>query len=365
MNKTLKAVGAGVFAAVYLAMAAAAWLRPADESSDAERRLLAQMPTLTAESLLDTSFMADFESYTLDQFPLRDAFRRLKATVHYGLLRQQDNNGIYIAGGYAAEQCYPLDEQSLQHALRRFEKIYELYLKDAGCEIFTAVVPDKGYYLSDASGHLTMDYAALFAQVQAQMPWASYVDLTQCLTEASYYRTDTHWRQECLLPVAQQLSEAMGVDGPDAQSFRLTTLERPFYGVYCGQAALPLQPDTMCLLESALLEECTVYNYTDGTTGAVYDRTRLDAKDLYEVYLSGAQSLLRIENPNAQTDRELIVFRDSFASALVPLLMQDYAAVTLVDIRYIMPERLGTLLDFTNTQVLFLHSTLVLNKNLI
>ena len=91
--------------------------------------------------------------------------------------------------------------------------------------------------------------------------------------------------------------------------------------------------------------------------------TKLDSKDLYDVYLSGARSLLTIENPNVATNRELIVFRDSFGSSMVPLLVNDYARVTLVDLRYIRSDYLGKFLDFHGQDVLFLYSTLLLNNS--
>jgi hypothetical protein len=165
--------------------------------------------------------------------------------------------------------------------------------------------------------------------------------------------------------VAQRLAEALGVTAPQLEDYTQTALERPFYGVYYGQAALPMEPEIMYVLENELLAGCTVYNHETGKETPIYDPDKLDAKDPYEVFLSGAQSLLTVTNPNAKTDRELMVFRDSFASSLVPLLLQDYASVTLVDIRYISPELLGRFLDFHGQDVLFLYSTLVLNKKLI
>ena len=80
------------------------------------------------------------------------------------------------------------------------------------------------------------------------------------------------------------------------------------------------------------------------------------------MYLSGPQSLLRIENPNAATDRELILFRDSFGSSLAPLLVSDYKTVTLVDIRYLSSQMLSRYLEFKGQDVLFLYSTSVLNS---
>ena len=115
-------------------------------------------------------------------------------------------------------------------------------------------------------------------------------------------------------------------------------------------------------MESPLLKDCQVYNFENGKYAPVYDMEKVSGKDLYDVYLSGAQSLLRIENPNAASEKELIVFRDSFGSSLVPLLVQDYKTVTLVDIRYLDSRMLGRFLDFNGQDVLFLYSTLVLNS---
>ena len=55
--------------------------KPDDAVSVSERRKLAQKPELTLSSVLRGEFMTKFETYTLDQFPLRDSFRRLKAAV--------------------------------------------------------------------------------------------------------------------------------------------------------------------------------------------------------------------------------------------------------------------------------------------
>ena len=124
-----------------------------------------------------------------------------------------------------------------------------------------------------------------------------------------------------------------------------------------------MEPETMYLLESDLLDGCAVYDYESGKTGSVYDMTKLDSRDLYDVFLSGSRSLLTVENPAAETDRELIVFRDSFGSAMVPLLVQGYARVTLVDVRYIQIDLLDRFVEFQGQDVLFLYSTLVLNNS--
>lgn len=343
-------------------LALSAWLLPARDISEAERRPLAQRPAFHLQALGSGKFMEEFESYTVDQFPLREAFRGLKARFHYQVLRQKDNNGIYLARGYAVKQEYPLNEESVDHFLERMNHLYEKYL--TGCSVTMAIVPDKGYYLAEVSDQLYLNYPALKTQIAQGMPWAQQVDLTEQLSYGDYYRTDTHWRQENLIPAAGELAKALGVTPPKEGEYTITTLPRPFYGVYYGQAALPMASESLNLLENELLSNCTVYDHETGKTMGIYDLEKGETgRDPYDVFLSGAKGLLTIENPGASGDRELIVFRDSFGSSMVPLLVGDYRKVTLIDVRYIRIDVLDRFVEFKDQDVLMLYSTLVLNQS--
>ena len=348
-------------AALWAVLTAFAWFGPREDLSEAERRPLAQMPELSGKTLLSGSFMEDFEDFTLDQFPLRDGFRTLKALFHSHILGQKDNNGIYIEDGYAVKQEYPLKEDSLMHAADRFNWVCEKYLTDS--DVYFAIVPDKGQYLAENSGHLTLDYAEMSGFFRKNLPFATHIDLLDSLNYEDFYRTDTHWRQENLFEAAKNICACLNVTAPSREDYTQTAIDRPFYGVYYGQAALPMEPETLYILESQLLKDCAVYDHESGQTGAIYDRTKLDSKDLYDIFLSGSRSLLTIVNPGAKTDRELIVFRDSFGSAMIPLILTDYAKVTVVDIRYLHPALLERYIEFTGQDVLFLYSTLVLNNS--
>ena len=81
------------------------------------------------------------------------------------------------------------------------------------------------------------------------------------------------------------------------------------------------------------------------------------------LFLSGAAALLTIENPAGEPGKELIVFRDSYGSSLIPLLVKDYAKVTVIDTRYVAPVLLEKLVEFKGQDVLMLYSTLLLNSS--
>lgn len=355
-------VSAAVIAALWLVLAAFAWFGPRQDISEAERRKLQQMPELTAQNISSGLFMSKFETFTQDQFPLRDGFRQLKSLFSYRILRQKDSHGVYIVGNQAAKLEYPLQENRIYGAKEKFQKIYDLYLKDNCSNIVFSVVPDKGYYLAEKAGAPAMDYDRLF-EITAELPWAKHVDITDCLTGDDYYNTDAHWRQERLIPAAGKLAHALGCKGPEPEDYSERELGRDFYGVYYGQAALPMDPDRIRVLESEILKNCTVTNLENGKQTEIYDPEKLDSRDLYDVFLSGPVSVLTIDNPAGTPGKELVVFRDSFGSSLVPLLMEDYAKVTLVDIRYVPTNYVNNFLEFQGQDVLFLYSTTVLNSS--
>ena len=348
-------------ALLWLGLAALSWLKPAVEISAVERRPLAQAPELTGKAVLSGQFMTDFEAYSLDQFPFRNALRTMKAVAMRRLFGQRDNHGIYVAQGHAAKLLYPLHEKSVQSAAQKFTDLYQTYLTES--RVFLSIIPDKGRFLAEPNGYPALEYQKLISLMQTGMPWAQYVDITGQLSLDSYYRTDPHWRQETLLGVANTLNTAMG-GGPLTDTYSPVTAQTPFYGAYFGQAALPMAGESLSYLTSETLENCTVFNWETGRTlQGVYAEERLTGKDPYEVYLYGASAGLEVQNPNARTARELIVFRDSFASSLIPLLMEDYAKITLVDIRYVAPQLLPAWLEFHGQDVLFLYSALLLNES--
>ena len=348
----------GLFLAVFSLWAV---LKPADAASEAERRSLAQMPTLTGKTLLSGTFADRFEDYATDQFPLRDEYRTLKALTATGVLRQRDNNGLYRVGDTLGKLEYPMNTDSLDYAAKRFQYLYDTYLKDSGSRVYLSLVPDKNYFMAASNGYPSIDYDLFAEELQARTGYMQYINIVDLLELEDYYRTDTHWRQEKILDVAGRLAAAKGVELTG--SYTQKTLEKPFYGVYYGQAALPIAPESLHYLTGGAIDTATVYNYETDTTGSIYDMNRAAGRDPYEMFLSGSVSLLRIENPQNTSGRRLVIFRDSFGSSIAPLLVEGYSSVTLVDIRYLASSRLGSYVDFTGCDVLFLYSAAVLNNS--
>lgn len=364
MSNRLKNITAAfLFAALLFGTSAACLFKSDTEFSESERRPLESKPQLTAEAVFSGEYMQDFEKYTLDQFPLRDELRTLKALFTTKVLAKKDNNGLFTSDGHISKLEYPQNRQMLEIAADRFKYIYETYLKDKNSDIYLSIIPDKNCFLAEKNGYPALDYDKFIKDFTEMVPYMKYIDITSLLSLDDYYRTDSHWKQENIADIAEHLAKGMGVRFSSEYNEAVASDE--FYGVYVGQSALPAKPDTLKYLTNDILDSYLVTYYDTGTPkpGEVYSTEKAAGRDPYEMFLSGSSPLITIENPNIRTDKELILFRDSFGSSIAPLLAQGYKKTTIVDIRYIQSSFLGSFIEFDNQDVLFLYSTTLLNNS--
>ena len=358
MKKATQIATAAVFALLLVGGMALHLLLPDQAVSRAERRKLAQQPELTASSLLDGSYDGKLEDYLLDQFPLRDGFRTVKSVWTYYLLGQKDNNGVFLDNGTVSKLDSQLDQKQVELFVSRMNSLRSKLFPDS--PVTVAIVPDKNYYLTNGENYPRLDYEALYEAVQTGMPWADHLDLRADLDWDLYYSTDSHWRQEKLQQVVEHLALRMDLELPALDTYEQTALPG-FYGVYHGQAALPLPAETLYYLENDVTRSAVVTGPELKGEQPVYAPEKFEGMDGYDVFLHGAQAVLQIENPLTETDRELVIFRDSFGSSLAPLLLPAYKTITLVDIRYVASEYVGQFVDFHGQDVLILYSTTLIN----
>lgn len=327
------------------------------ESSSTERRKLAQSPTITMDSILSTKYMTDFETYVLDQFYQRDVFRGIKANLDLVVLNKLDYHDLYLNGDSLVKIEYPLNEYSIEHSIKLFNNIKEFYLDDQ--DVFLSIIPDKHYFNEDVR-YPMLDYTYMVDYIVEQTGF-NYIDIMDCLSLEDYYYSDPHWNQIYLESVVNVLLEGMHQDGILLNQYGVALED--YKGLYQGQLGLQTIKEDLAYVSDDLFMSLQVKDLTTGDVFEVYNDDKLFGYDPYDFFLAGAMPLLEIENSNAMTDDEIIIFRDSYGSSIAPLLLSTYQKVTLVDIRYISHQYLEDYIDFDDQSILFLYSTTVLNNS--
>jgi len=296
-----------------------------------------------------------------DEAALREPFRRVKTVFDTNVLQKLDSNGVFVSDGYIFKIDYPLNEASVLRLCEIINEMKNRHLDDTN-KVFFAIAPDKNAFLEN-SNRLVLDYNRKKELIRTALnDDIAYVDIFGGLTLESYYRTDSHWRQEALFPVAALLADGMGFS-PHRKPFTEENFNG-FYGVYCRQSALNAKPDNLVWLVSETTQNAVVTSLEKpGQVFPAYDLSQLDGPDPYNIFMCGPAAVVTAQNPANTSGRRLILFRDSFASPLAPLLLDAYSEIILIDLRYILPSLLDEAVDFSGADVLFIYSSGLFNNS--
>ena len=320
--------------------------------SENERRELSTFPVVS----FNNEYITKLDKYLLDHFPLRENFRSLKANYNYHILNKLENNQIYLKNNSIYKSNYPTDKESIKYFINHINKTKK-YFTDNN-RVYSMIIPDKNYYLYDED-FLHIDYDYIYGEINKLD--IGNIDLRNVLNNDDYYQTDTHWRQEKLDKVVRSIIN--NLDFKYQKILYETNIYDNFYGVYYGESAINRKPEQLIYLSNNIIDNVEVSYLENKNLKEVYNTDKLSSLDSYEVYLDGASSFIEIVNNNINEDRELVIFRDSFASSLSPLLINYYSKITLIDNRYINSNNYLKLIEFNNQDIIFMYSTLLVNNS--
>lgn len=315
----------------FVAVASAALLIPVytmpfvgQTSANAEKRELAAFPALFEDGKLNTAFFAGVGDYLADRFTLRTQLVEMQSDLKGAFGVSSEEDVILGTDGWLYFQKTMPDytgETSLSdYQAARLQKVGELmaeYVESHGAAFALTVVPNKAtvypdnlpyYYRVPDSYEVTKPYCDsptplyVLNQALADSDW--YVDMTAALTADTdtllYHKRDSHWNN---LGARVGYDALMSAVGGNAGAYADTPYR--IEAVWDG--------DLDALLGSSYKDEQAVWQ-TDFT----YDYTSR--------YRSEEDILITTEC--ADGEGHLVMFRDSFANALLPLLAQQYATAT-------------------------------------
>ena len=159
MNRRMKNMMIiGLFSIYIVVMALWLWGKSDIEYSVSERRNLAKKPKITVTSVINGSYMNNFDKYVTDQFPQRETFRKLNSWLLVNIMRKKDVNNIYVKDGYAAKIEDVIDYKSVNWGIRQMRYICDNYIYSED------YIQDKNYNIKhtansdiDSDGDISKD----------------------------------------------------------------------------------------------------------------------------------------------------------------------------------------------------------------
>ncbi|WP_297210666.1 DHHW family protein [uncultured Flavonifractor sp.] len=309
--------------------------------SEMENRNLEQRPTPSVKTLLSGEFMKDFESYTTDQFVVRDSWIGLKSATER-VLGKQENNGVYFCDEDTLITRFDQpDSQKVADNLTNVNK----FVENVDIPVAFSLIPTQAAIWADRlpEGAPNASQSDVLAQAQAAVPGALWADLYAPLWahkgEDIFYRTDHHWTSLGAYYGYVGLAQALGYEPVSLDSYTETVRSTEFYGtVFSSSGVRWVRPDTISTFVPDTGITVTEHSYDNKgdpieIPRSLYVESFLSVKDKYSMFLGGNQSLGVVKTPN--TDKpKLLIIRDSYADSLVPFLTPHFSEIHLIDLRY-------------------------------
>jgi len=299
------------------------------ESSGAEKRELAEKPSLiTEDNSINLSFPEEFENYLADNFSFRSkvvsSFSKLKYRLFNVSFEEQviagDDGWLYFSktlDDYLGKNVFTEKE------LKDFEKTLSLideYAEKNGAEFIFTVAPNKNsiypenmpYYYVQGVNKSNLD---LLNEYLADKSY--YYNTTEALDTSIgliYHKTDTHWNNLGAAQCYNGLMEKLNKEHIDYIDIG-----------YSVQNIWKADLNTMLFPDEELYDEQIVFDFEDKFE---YTSRYRSAEDI------------NISTECLDAEGSLLMFRDSFTNALLPLIANNYRRCTFTRV---VPYRISEL----------------------
>lgn len=330
------------------------------EFSESENRRLAQWPEFSLGAILDGSYLQGMGDYIADQFPGRDMWISLNLKLNQ-LLGQKESSGVYLCEDNYLMQI-PSAPNKEQHE-RNLKAINTFAKNHPELNMVMTVAPNAVTVYADKlpENAPVRDQLADLYHIATTVTGAKVIDVTQVLKvhkdDYLYYRTDHHWTSRAAYYAFQTIAPEFGIQAPNLSEYTVYPVSTTFEGTLSSRSGSHSATDTVeIMVPKSGIEYYVTYNGDNKTNiCSLYNRAALDQKDHYTVFFGGNYSRVDITT-TANTERNLLIFKDSYANCLVQFLYPYFDHITMIDPRYYYDNVEHVITGNSITDVLFLYN---------
>ena len=179
-----------------------------------------------------------------------------------------------------------------------------------------------------------------------------------------FYRTDHHWTTDAAFEAWRAVSDTMGLTGMGTVYTPACVCDS-FSGSLVNKSGFPAKKKDRINIffpDDAYPKYVITYNNEHRKSASCYQPEFLEGEDPYQVFFGGNHPCITIET-TADTNRTLIVFKDSYANCFLPFLLPDFKRIVVVDPRYYYEDIHSLMAQEAFTDILFLYNVSTLAED--
>lgn len=348
------------FCAVTAAVMLLVFILPDRAMSEKENRVLAGKPHFSASSVFSGRFMQDFESYISDQFPLRDSLISVK-TYFDRVIGKKEENGVYIGkSGFLFEKQAEFDKKKMQ---RLTKEISAFAAKNKSLKKAFILSPNSTCVLSRylPNGLSLPSQEQQLKELKASLRGVPWIDCLEAFDgvfdkTSLFYRTDHHWTTLAANSAFKQLSKKWKLDRQNVQ-FDFFDVSSSFRGTLASTSGVSDTEDKIqvCVPKNSAGSYVVSYESSGRKTASLFEKDKLETVNQYEVFLGGNYDKAIIST-DADNDDALLLFKDSYANCMIPMLTPYFSKIVVIDPRYFSDSLSEIMKEYEFTHILFVYN---------
>lgn len=329
--------------------------------SESENRNLKTKPKFSIEKLLYNNFTKKYEQYISDQFIFRNFFVNIKSSVEK-LIGKKENNNVYICDDkYLISKFNKPNKEDINEKLKAINTFIKVNSKLSN---YIMIVPTKIKTLEDKLPFFAPSYDQLkyinnfYSSLDKSVKKINVFDiLNNNKNKYIYYKTDHHWTTEGAYLAYLEFCKTAKLTPKLSKDYNIDTVSNSFYGtLYSKSGIKSVSPDKINVYIPKK-EDNVIVNYIEEKKKSVslYNSKRLNTKDKYSLFTDGNHPLIKI-NTSSESDKNILIIKDSYANSIVPFLTTNYKNILVVDLRYYANKIQDLIKDNNITDTLILYN---------
>lgn len=308
-------------------------ITPDKKISELENKILTSFPELSFKSIKSKRFMKNFDTYSSDQFPLRTNFIKIKNSYSYFIGNREFRN-IYIGKNNRLMEKFVFNKDIIDKNISQTINLSNFLNYNYNIKSKLAIIPTSiafykdylpNYALSDSQTD-ALKFIGNNLKSTSLSFYTPYNILNENKDKYIYFYTDHHWTQLG----AKLTYEDMYKTKVSNDSYN--KVSDNFYGTYYSKAIFPkIKSDSIYAYQEFNKFNIRIDLFDNFNT--LYDKSKLTSKNKYQYFLHGDPAIAVIEG-NKNINKEILIFKDSYAHNFTPFLTNNYSKIHIIDPRY-------------------------------
>lgn len=321
--------------------------------SDLENRTLEQIKKISIDSILSTNTSKNIDRYIEDHFPFRDFLLHFNSLYDRGMNSIVKNEVVMGKNARLFNDCSKEENNNLYANIQAIDKLskaidkpFNISVVPYSARIYEEYLPygyktnNDFFNIENTIENSNLKYIPILEELKRNKKYNLF------------YYTDHHWTANGALYGYKTIAKALNKNDDIKAKIKVEhnfkgSLYAKFVNIFTTEEDFSYWDDESLILDINGKKQTTIHDYD-----------KLKSRDKYAALMHGNHGLACLTNKNANDT--ILIVKDSYANAILPLIANNYKKTYIVDLRFFSGNLINLYNEINPSDILFLYGEISL-----